>query len=215
MWPRWTIFKILAALVLTTFQPSTCWDDNPENAMLFEVIEGQVECENFTYYIVDGRDNTILVNLTSLSGDCDLYIRQALQPGQYPPNPSVETHSYDLASTTCGQDVVLIPSALVRPFSIGIYAHPSHHQCTYRLEISATPVESNEIANELEWSDHDQPNSVPNQQARSSASKQQQQQQNQHQKQKTHKGSSDFDSFIELLINFAIQFIGFLFEIIV
>lgn len=208
------------AFLLITIQSSRCtaFEADYREIIFHEVIEGEVECENFTYYIVDDSDDSVItLNLTSLSGDCDLYISQARQPGENPPNPTVETYSYDLQSTTCGEDVITINRDVFRPFAIGIYAHPSYSLCMYRLEITGTRVEEKEPENELEWSDHHQSSDVPSQESTFTTSKQQQQHQQSRQKssRSTTKSNSDYDSFIELLINIAIQFIGFLFEIIV
>lgn len=205
-----------AFLLITIQSKCTAFETDYQEILFNEVIEGEVECENFTYYIVDDSDDSVItLNLTSLSGDCDLYISQARHPGENPPNPTVETYSYDLQSTTCGQDVITISREISRPFAIGIYAHPSYNLCMYRLEITGTRVEEKEPENELEWSEHHQSNDVPSQESSFTASKHQHKQSRQKSERSTAKGNSDYDSFIELLINIAIQFLGFLFEIIV
>ncbi|KAJ6216544.1 hypothetical protein RDWZM_007701 [Blomia tropicalis] len=106
----------------------------PNEIEFSETIEGEVSKEQFSYYLVNRREDMVL-NLSSITGDCDLYVRQALKFGENPLNPNTETDSYDLQSTTCGEDLIFIDNDFIRPFSIGIYAHPSHHLCLFRLMI--------------------------------------------------------------------------------
>lgn len=125
------------------------------------VVEGEIEPENFSYYFVDGEVYDILLNLTSVTGDCDLYVAQAASPGTTPVKPSTEIESYDLQSTTCGQDVILVDRTFHRPFCVGIYAHPSYSNCTFRLEIIA--FSSEDLYNE---STSEVPNSLRDRQRR-------------------------------------------------
>lgn len=206
-------------LLLLALCPAQCLEPlvgqiDHRDIIFQEVIEGEVEFENFTYYIVDSNEDIIL-NLTSLAGDCDLYISQARRSGENPPNPTIDTDSYDLQSTTCGEDVIAINREVIRPFTIGIYAHPSHHLCMFRLQITGIKSEASgfDFQNELNGGgSYETSDDVPNQDSFKQHHQQQQQRQ-QHKRGGTSK-ENDFDSFLELLLNIAIQFLGFIFEVI-
>ncbi|XP_075677938.1 uncharacterized protein LOC142645500 [Dermatophagoides pteronyssinus] len=112
-----------------------------------ETITGLVEKENFTYFFMDS-ENDILLNLTSIVGDCDLYVSQSSSPNQAPQKPNTfDIYSYDLHSATCGQDIVYIDNYIRRPFCIGIYAHFTYDVCRYQLTVIGYELLNNSMSN--------------------------------------------------------------------
>lgn len=65
-------------------------------------LNGKVQKENFTYYGMKFEGN-ILLELTSLIGDSDLYVSQKTLKPTYSP------HKNCLQSVTCGVDSVIVP----------------------------------------------------------------------------------------------------------
>lgn len=47
--------------------------------------------------------------------------------------PTYEPDHYSLQSTTCGEDIIVVPDNFKRPVSIGVYGHPSHELSKYTL----------------------------------------------------------------------------------
>lgn len=77
---------------------------------------------NYTYYTLEAPDMqksiVITVSLQSLEGDADLYISGHNKK----PTFDVEGHSFQ--STSCGNEIVVVPSHFVReesPVVIGVY----------------------------------------------------------------------------------------------
>lgn len=67
--------------------------------------------------------------LTSLKGDCDIYVAKGKSP------PTVEVEGHQLQSVTCGLDIVDVPDNFGNEMTIGVYGHPSSLYCVYYLEI--------------------------------------------------------------------------------
>jgi len=204
---------ILLLLHLLTINQWLCWARTPteiyeEDVIFREVIDGEVEYENFTYFIVKIKDD-ILLNLTSLVGDCDLYVSQARRDGENPPSPSIDTFSYDLQSSTCGQDVLFIGKDIMRPFSVGIYAHPSYSHCLFSLEIISTrPTDADYDSEIFSQEIHeDEPSHEASQEGHRADH-------NQKRHTQSNQKGSEFDSYLEILLNITIQFLGVIFEIL-
>ena len=196
--PVKNIFLPLSLLFALTFilKPIQCSSQSiDQQEIIFqEVIEGEIESENFTYYVVDS-DEDILLNLTSIFGDCDLYITQSKNSGENPSKPTIDLNSYDLQSTTCGDDVIFIDRFILRPFCIGIYAHPSYSTCSYKLKIYGTEPVRNE-------SDEQMNNEAPRHTKRRAE-----------QTIEDDEFTEDVDTFSEFALNFLIKFLSFVFEI--
>lgn len=74
----------------------------------------EVGAGNFSYYkLREPGDITLL--LYSRMGDADLYVSEQIS------EPNFE--NYNLSSTTCGLDAVVIPSSFKRPTYVSIYGH--------------------------------------------------------------------------------------------
>merc|ERR1719367_2679331 len=67
--------------------------------------------------------------LTSNMGDADLYIADVTNE-----RPTFMFDEHLLSSTTCGVDVVDIPTSFARPVHIGVYGHPNYLLSSYTLE---------------------------------------------------------------------------------
>lgn len=101
---------------------------NTSGELLLHSVVGEVGRENYTYYSLM-YDGPIALYLHSVSGDADLYVSQLVS------RPTFEPDNNCLQSTTCGLDVVHIPSSFSRPIGIGVYGHFSHESSKYLLEV--------------------------------------------------------------------------------
>merc|ERR1719342_868645 len=72
----------------------------------------EVEEGNYTYYTLRQTGHVLMV-LTSLTGDADLYISDATND-----RPTFMFEEHELSSTTCGVDTVDIPASFARPVHI-------------------------------------------------------------------------------------------------
>lgn len=133
---------LLLVLFAVGVDPSRAHLPDSYHVLFEEVVEGELESETFAYYLIENGVN-ILLNLTSLEGDCDLYVSQSAEDANtaaasadgQPSKPGLDVHSYDLHSATCGEDVVYVTRDIRRPFTVGIYAHPSYAKCSFQLLI--------------------------------------------------------------------------------
>lgn len=94
-------------------------------AIRTETFYGEVGSSNYTYYRFNGgTDIELLLRLTTVEGDADLYVSgQSSQP-------TYELDQHHFQSTTCGEiDEVFISASFVRderPLGIGVYGE---HKC--------------------------------------------------------------------------------------
>ncbi|KAJ8704132.1 hypothetical protein PYW07_013426 [Mythimna separata] len=95
--------------------------------ILLDTVVGAVGAGNFSYWQL-GHTGPLLVELTSLSGDADLYVSDTVRP-------SYETDKNNLSSVTCGPDMVNIPSEFPRPIGIGVFGHWSHYLSEYSIQV--------------------------------------------------------------------------------
>lgn len=107
---------------------------------LLHFVSDDVPAGSYKYYSLM-YDGLIKIQLTSQSGDADLYISQTTT------KPTYEPDYYCLRSTTCGEDIIFIPKSFKRPVGIGVYGHPSHDISKYSLLVYqlAAPPEEDEI----------------------------------------------------------------------
>jgi len=87
---------------------------------------GNVGAGNFSYFKLR-RDGVVRLVLDSTAGDADLYVSSTTLSPDY--------SNYELCSTTCGVDDVIIPSEMNRPIGVGIFGHPSHEISEYELSV--------------------------------------------------------------------------------
>ncbi|XP_053607826.1 UPF0669 protein C6orf120 homolog [Plodia interpunctella] len=95
--------------------------------VLLDTVVGTVGAGNFSYWQL-GHTGPLLVELTSLSGDADLYVSDTVRP-------SYETDKNNFSSATCGPDMVLVPADFPRPIGIGVFGHWGHTLSEYSIQV--------------------------------------------------------------------------------
>ncbi|XP_063543737.1 UPF0669 protein C6orf120 homolog [Cydia strobilella] len=98
--------------------------------VLLDTVVGSVGAGNFSYWQL-GHIGPLLVELTSLTGDADLYVADTIRP-------SYEVDRNNFSSVTCGPDLVNIPTDFPRPVGIGVFGHWSHAQSDYSIQVFLT-----------------------------------------------------------------------------
>ncbi|XP_047518879.1 UPF0669 protein C6orf120 homolog [Pieris napi] len=105
--------------------------------MLLDTVIGVVGAGNFSYWQL-GHSGPLRVELTSLSGDADLYVADNLRP-------SYEFGKHNFSSISFGVDIVKIPADFPRPIGIGVYGHGAHPVSTYSINVFLDDGDANEI----------------------------------------------------------------------
>jgi len=95
---------------------------------------GSIGAGNFSYFKLH-RDGLVKLLLDSTSGDADIYVSSTTLSPDYT--------NYELCSTTCGPDEVVIPSDMIRPIGVGIFGHPSHEVSEFDLTVWVDSLSSN------------------------------------------------------------------------
>ncbi|CAH2062549.1 unnamed protein product, partial [Iphiclides podalirius] len=95
--------------------------------VLLDTVVGTVGAGNFSYWQL-GHSGPLLLELTSLSGDADLYVADNMRP-------SYEIDRNNFSSITCGPDIVAIPENFPRPLGIGVFGHWSHAVTEYSIQV--------------------------------------------------------------------------------
>ncbi|RVE46100.1 hypothetical protein evm_009264 [Chilo suppressalis] len=95
--------------------------------VLLDTVVGVVGAGNFSYWQL-GHTGPLLVELTSLTGDADLYVSDSVRP-------SYEIDKNNFSSATCGPDLVSIPQDFPRPIGIGVFGHWSHYVSEYSIQV--------------------------------------------------------------------------------
>ncbi|XP_059384741.1 UPF0669 protein C6orf120 homolog [Carassius carassius] len=98
----------------------------PDEWVLLHVVQGHIGAGNYSYLRLN-HEGRIILYMQSLKGDADLYVSDKTL------RPNFDT--YKLQSTTCGQDVVIVPGDFVRPVGIGIYGHPSYMESEFEMRV--------------------------------------------------------------------------------
>ncbi|XP_059044860.1 UPF0669 protein C6orf120 homolog [Achroia grisella] len=107
--------------------------------VLLDTVVGVVGAGNFSYWQL-GHVGPLLVELTSLSGDADLYVSDSIRP-------SYEVDKNNFSSATCGPDMVNIPADFPRPIGIGIYGHWSQIYSEYSIQVF---LDTNAVMNDVQ-----------------------------------------------------------------
>ncbi|KAG7258362.1 hypothetical protein CRUP_001717 [Coryphaenoides rupestris] len=97
-----------------------------QELVLLHVVQGHIGAGNYSYLRLN-HDGRIVLLMRSLKGDADLYVSDKTL------RPSFDT--YKLQSTTCGQDLLVVPGDFVRPVGIGIYGHPSYMESEFEMRV--------------------------------------------------------------------------------
>jgi len=87
---------------------------------------GSIGAGNFSYFKLH-REGLVKLLLDTTAGDADIYVSSATLSPDYT--------NYELCSTTCGSDEVIIPSDMIRPIGVGIFGHPSYEVSEFDLTV--------------------------------------------------------------------------------
>ncbi|KAM3929875.1 UPF0669 protein C6orf120 homolog isoform 1-T2 [Leptodactylus fuscus] len=119
---------LLTLCALCTVSCIECFTDDeiPEEWMLLHVVQGQIGAGNYSYLRLN-HEGRIILEMRSLKGDADIYVSDSTL------NPSFD--DYDLQSTTCGLDVIIVPDKFNRPVGISIYGHPSYLESEFEIKV--------------------------------------------------------------------------------
>ena len=100
------------------------------NYTLLDQVTGSVANTAYRYLSLSRQSSSVIaIVLTSLEGDCDLYLSEQSKTKR-PTNSQ-----YDLCSATCGPDYVLAPPSLRYPLYIGVFGYPSSTDCEFQMDI--------------------------------------------------------------------------------
>ncbi|XP_056324741.1 UPF0669 protein C6orf120 homolog [Danio aesculapii] len=123
----WAGLLVLAALSQTLgFLQHSEEPSVPGEWVLLHVVQGHIGAGNYSYLRLN-HEGRIILHMQSLKGDADLYVSDKTL------RPNFDT--YKLQSTTCGQDVVVVPGDFLRPVGIGIYGHPSYMESEFEMKV--------------------------------------------------------------------------------
>lgn len=93
---------------------------------IIRTFDGEIGPGNYSYFELK-KDGEITLILESVEGDADIYVSQEhLKP---------DCDHYDLKSTTCGEDIVTIPSHYKRPVGISVFGHVYAPQTKYTMKV--------------------------------------------------------------------------------
>jgi len=93
-----------------------------------QTVQDQVGEGNYTYYTLS-HPGPLILKLTSLEGDADLYVSSDI------PQPTYMFEEHSLSSATCGEDRLEISSLIQRPINIAVYGHPRYLISIYSLDV--------------------------------------------------------------------------------
>lgn len=105
---------------------------------------GEVGAGNFSYYSLSEAGDVTFI-LYSKKGDADIYVAQEKE--------LLNFENYDLSSTTCGVDKVLVPSSFSRPVHIGIYGHIHKPLSKYTLVAIINRTDTESIMDQIIFND--------------------------------------------------------------
>ncbi|XP_069625427.1 UPF0669 protein C6orf120 homolog [Ranitomeya imitator] len=120
--------SLLTLFALSTLAYVECFTDDeiPNEWMLLHVVQGQILGGNYSYLRLN-HEGRIILKMKSLKGDADIYVSSSIL------SPTFD--EYELQSTTCGLDVLIVPDHFSRPVGIGIYGHPFYLESEFELKV--------------------------------------------------------------------------------
>ncbi|XP_063773832.1 UPF0669 protein C6orf120 homolog [Pseudophryne corroboree] len=120
--------RLLTLFALSTLSLVECFTDDeiPDEWLLLHVVQGQIGAGNYSYLRLN-QEGRIILEMKSLRGDADMYVSDSTL------NPSFDV--YELQSTTCGLDVIVVPDHFHRPVGIGIYGHPFYIDSEFEIKV--------------------------------------------------------------------------------
>ncbi|KAG7203362.1 hypothetical protein KM043_013437 [Ampulex compressa] len=95
---------------------------------LLYYVDDEITGGSYKYYNLM-YEGIIELQLTSKTGDADLYVSQISLKPTYDPN------NHCLQSVSCGKDIILIPESFKRPINIGVYGYPLFEISQYNLSV--------------------------------------------------------------------------------
>ncbi|XP_045781533.1 UPF0669 protein C6orf120 homolog [Maniola jurtina] len=110
--------------------------------LLLDTVVGAVGAGNFSYWQL-GHTGPLLIELTSLTGDADLYVSDSVRP-------SYEIDRNNFSSATCGNDLVNIPPDFPRPIGIGVFGAWSHSVSEYSIQVFLDGAKLQSLATEFQ-----------------------------------------------------------------
>ncbi|XP_059494487.1 UPF0669 protein C6orf120 homolog [Stegostoma tigrinum] len=116
----------LCQLVLGTVGGSSASEPVSDDLILLYVHHDEITPGNYTYMYLEDAGRLVL-QIDSHRGDADLYVSDSTR------HPSFD--DYELQSTTCGPDWVVVPPRFRRPVAVGVYGHPSHPETEYEIKV--------------------------------------------------------------------------------
>ncbi|XP_050309952.1 UPF0669 protein C6orf120 homolog [Anthonomus grandis grandis] len=120
------IIVILIFVIITIlFYKMINWEV-PVKPKLLGRAGGTLDRDTFSYIYIRSH-GPIVLNLTSLFGDTDMYISYANI------HPTFEPETYFQHSATCGEDVIELPESSNTPLAIGLYGYGEEN--SFLLEI--------------------------------------------------------------------------------
>jgi hypothetical protein len=138
-------------LLLNHCLPSFGWRDFDvpvgDRIAFEETFHGVVGGNNYSYFAYTGEGKLRLI-LESLEGDADLYVAEKRLEASF------DFDGHSLQSTSCGEDVVEVPSSFQRPIGIGVYGHPSYQSTRFTLKVIGETEEPEEPL-DMGYSDRD------------------------------------------------------------
>ena len=111
---------------------------------IIQTFHGEIGAGNFSYFELK-KDGEITLILESIEGDADIYVSQEHFKPDY--------DHYDLKSTTCGEDIVTIPSHYKRPVGISVFGHVYAPQTKYTMKVVLDYSTANKIGEQFSDSD--------------------------------------------------------------
>ncbi|XP_045456752.1 UPF0669 protein C6orf120 homolog [Melitaea cinxia] len=120
------LLGIISVSTLSSFLSSYMEPVIPDKILL-DTVDGFVWAGNFSYWQL-GYVGPLLIELTSLNGDADLYVSDTIRP-------SYEVDKNNFSSATCGTDVVHIPMEFPRPIGIGVFGDWSSSISEYVIQV--------------------------------------------------------------------------------
>lgn len=111
---------------------------------IIQTFHGEIGAGNFSYFELK-KDGEITLILESIEGDADIYVSQEHLKPDY--------DHYDLKSTTCGEDIVTIPSHYKRPVGISVFGHVYAPQTKYTMKVLLDYSTANKIGEQFSDSD--------------------------------------------------------------
>ena len=103
-------------------------------------LTGSAAISEYTYFSLNHQIlSPVAVILSSLQGDCDLYLSQQSTTKR----PTFKKH--DLGSTTCGVDYVVTTTSLKYPLYIGVFGYPSGEDCEFQVEVVHLDVDMENV----------------------------------------------------------------------